>query len=384
MTDRPPRLLYLIPEDWNVCTHRLPLVRTAREAGFETTVVTRVRDHAAPIRETGADLIPMRMQRGYHGPLAEAAGLRDLVDIYRRVRPDIVHHVTPKSVLYGSIVARITRVPCVVNALAGLGSVYTSTGRRAALRRKAVSFAFRTLLRGRGSHLIVQNRDDRIFFHDIIGLPKSAITMIRGAGVDIDLFSPAPREPEPPIRFAVVTRLLGDKGIRETVEAARILCCRRDDVRIVIAGDGDPFNPVSISDEEIAAWSRDGVVEMAGRVDDVAGLLHTCHAALLPSYREGLPKALLEAAACGLPLIATDVPGCREICHDGVNGLLIPSRDVDGIVTAVEKMAGDPEMRRRMGEASRRMAVADFSQELVNERTIALYRERLADRPRRD
>jgi len=384
MSERPHRLLILIPEDWNVCTHRLPLVRTACEAGFETTVVTRVRDHATPIRETGADLIPMRVQRGFHGPLAEAAGLRDLVDIYRRVRPDIVHHITPKYVLYGSIAARLTRVPCVVNALAGLGTVYTSTGQRAALRRKAVSLAFRTLLRGRGSHLIVQNRDDRVFFHDIIGLPKSSITMIRGAGVDVEEFSPAPHEPEAPIRFAIVTRLLGDKGVRESVEAARILNQRRDDVRIVIAGDGDSFNPLSISDEEITAWAREGVVEMAGRVDAVADLLRTCHVGLLPSYREGLPKSLLEAAACGLPLIATDVPGCREICHDGVNGLLIPPRDVDGIVTAVERMADDPEMRRRMGEASRRMAVEEFSQELVNGRTIDLYREHLAERPRRD
>jgi len=379
MAERPRRILFFIPEDWYVCSHRLPLVRAARAEGFDVVVVTRVRDHAAPIVEAGAELVPIRLRRGFHGLRDEAAGLRELVRIYRRVRPDIVHHVTPKSVIYGSLAARLARVPCRVNALAGLGFVYTATGRRAALRRVAVSTLFRLLLGGRGTRLIVQNGDDLSFFRDEIGVSAETIAVIRGAGVDTEAFAPAAREPEPPLRVCLVARLLGDKGVREAVAAARVLRERRDDVRLLLVGRNDPVNPASIADDELAAWRADGIVELTGHVEDVPALLRTCHAALLPSYREGLPKSLLEAAACGLPVIATDVPGCREICRDGVNGLLIPPRDVDGIVAAVERLADDRELRHRLGAASRRLAVDDFSEALVAERTVALYRELLGE-----
>lgn len=373
------RILFFIPEDWYLCSHRLPLVRGAIAAGLDATVVTRVRDHAGPIEATGAELVPIRLRRGFHGLGEEAAGLRELIGVYRRVRPDIVHHVTPKSVIYGMLAARLSGAPCRVNALAGLGFVYTATGLRAKLRRWAVSTTFRVQLRGRGSRLIVQNDDDRAFFRDVIGVPDPSIAVIRGAGVDIDAFRPAGAEPPGPVRVCLVARLLGDKGVREAVAAARLLAARRDDVRILLVGRNDPVNPASIGDAELAAWAREGVVDVVGHVEDVPALLRTCHAALLPSYREGLPKSLLEAAACGLPIVATDVTGCREICREDVNGLRVPPRDPEAIARAIKILADDPQRRRRYGEASRRIVVAEFSDALVAEQTVALYLDLLGE-----
>lgn len=374
---RRSRILYLIPEDWYVCSHRLPLLRAAVAAGHEVAVATRVADHAGPILETGAELVPIRQRRGFGGPVREFAGLRELIGVYRRVRPDLVHHVTPKSVIFGTLAARAARVPCVVNAMAGLGFVFTSTSARARLLSGPITLALRVLLRGRRTRLIVQNADDAAFFRDRIGVPPGAIATIRGAGVDVRAFAPAPAEPPGPLRVVLVARMLGDKGIHEAVAAARLLRDRRPDVRILLAGRGDPDNPAAIAPRQLDGWAREGVVEVLGHVEDVAALLRSCHVALLPSYREGLPKSLLEAAACGLPIVAADVPGCREICREGVNGLLVPARSAEPIAAAIARLADDPALRRAMGDASRRLAVAEFAEEIVVAATTALYADLL-------
>ncbi|MBK9304869.1 MAG: glycosyltransferase family 4 protein [bacterium] len=374
---RRARILFLIPEDWYVCSHRLPLLRGAAAAGHEVVVATRVADHAGPILATGAELVPIKQRRGFRGPLQELAGLRELIGVYRRQRPDLVHHVTPKSVIFGTLAARAARVPCVVNAMAGLGFVFTSSSAKARLLSGPITLALRVLLRGRRTRLIVQNADDAAFFRDRIGVPSAAVATIRGAGVDVRAFAPAPAEPPGPLRVVLVARMLGDKGIHEAVAAARLLRDRRDDIRILLAGRGDPENPAAIAQEQLDAWAAEGVVEVLGHVQDVTALLRSCHVALLPSYREGLPKSLLEAAACGLPIVAADVPGCREICRDGVNGLLVPARSAAPIAAAIERLADDPALRRAMGAASRRLAVDEFAEEIVVAATMALYAELL-------
>ena len=377
-----PHVLFFIPEDWYLCSHRLPLLRGARAMGCDVTAATRVRDHAQPILETGAVLEPLQLRRGYRGLVHEVSGLRQLIGVYRRVRPDLVHHVTPKSVIYGSIAARFAGVPCVVNAMAGLGFVYTSRAFAARLLSPVFTLALRLLLRRHGARLIVQNDDDLAFFRDHIRVPEESIVLIRGAGVDVELFSPADTEPPGPLRAVLVARMLSDKGIRETIAAARLLKERgRDDIRIVLAGRVDTENPAGIPRNELAAWHAEGIVEVLGHIDDVPGLLRSCHMALLPSYREGLPKSLLEAAACGLPIVAADVTGCREICLDGVNGLLVPPRTSAPIADALVALADDPDRRLRFGRESRRLAVDDFAERIVTERTMAVYRELLKDRP---
>ncbi|MBK7704105.1 MAG: glycosyltransferase family 4 protein [bacterium] len=343
------RVLFLIPEDWVVCSHRLPLLRAAVAAGHEVFIATRVVDHAGPILETGAELIPLGFRRGFRGPRHELAGLRELIRIYRRVRPDLVHHVTPKSVIFGTLAARMTRVPCIVNAMTGLGFVFTSGSVLAHLMSAPIALMLRVLLRGPGSSLIVQNADDVVFFRDRLGVPAGNVVLIRGAGVNVRDFTPAASEPDGTLRVVLMARMLADKGINEVVAAARLLRARRTDVRILLAGRIDIENPAGIAPPQLAAWSDEGVVDVLGHVDDTAGLLRSCHVALLPSYREGLPKSLLEAAACGLPIVAADVPGCREICIDGVNGILVPARQAEPIAAAIGRLVDDPALAAPWG-----------------------------------
>lgn len=337
-------------------------------------MVTRVKDHGAAIEAAGATLVPTGLRRGFQNPVAEIKGLIDLIRIYRRLKPDLVHHVTPKSSLFGSCAAWFAGVPGVINALAGLGYLYTSSGLKARILRPAVTQAFRVLL-GRGrSRVIVQNVDDREFFSEVIGIDPGQVVLIQGSGVDTTEFKPAEPPPSQKIRVCLVARMIWEKGIRETVEAARRMARIRDDIEFILVGDSDTESPSGVPVEDLRAWDEEGLITWAGRVNDVPAQLNSCHMALLPTYREGFPKTLLEAAACGLPIIATDVTGCREICHDGINGLLIEPRDPDSIVEAVARLADDPGLRSRFGQESRRLVETRFSEEIVVAQTMELYR----------
>jgi len=338
-------------------------------------VVTRVKDHGETIEAAGAELVPTRLRRGFRNPVSEFLGLINLVRIYQRRKPDLVHHVTPKSSLFGSFAAWLTGVPGVVNALAGLGYLFASRGLTARILRPAVSLAFRFLL-GRGrSRVIVQNEDDLAFFSDVIGIDSEKVVLIRGSGVDISEFRPGNSLPTEKIRVCLVARMIWEKGIRETVAAARKMMARRDDIEFILVGASDTESPSGVPEEDLRAWHEEGIITWLGHVDDVASLLTSCHVALLPTYyKEGFPKSLLEAAACGLPVVATDVTGCRDICRDGVNGLLIPPRDTDAIVEAVMRLADEPDLRVRFGQESRRLVETRFSEEIVVEQTMALYR----------
>jgi len=337
-------------------------------------VVTRVRDHGSEIEAAGAELVPTRLRRGFRNPVSEIMGLIALVRTYRRRKPDLVHHVTPKSSLFGSVAAWLTGVPGVVNALAGLGYLFASPGMKARILRPPVSLAFRFFL-GRGhSRVVVQNEDDRAFFSDVIGIDSKKVVLIRGSGVDTSEFRPGGPLPSDKIRVCLVARMIWEKGIREAVTAARRMKENRQDIEFILVGASDTESPSGVPEENLRAWHEEGIITWLGHVDDVATLLTSCHLALLPTYREGFPKSLLEAAACGLPLVATDVTGCREICQDGVNGLLIRPRDPDAIVDGVIRLADDPDLRVRFGRESRRLVETHFAEEIVVEQTMDLYR----------
>jgi len=367
------KLLFVVTEDWYFCSHRLALARAALEAGFDVTVATRVAHHAEAIRGAGIGLVALVMRRRGIHPLRELATLRELVALYRRECPDIVHHVAMKPVIYGSVAARLARVPVVVNALAGLGFVFTSSGARAALLRPFVRYALAKLLSASRAHVIVQNPDDRAVVAGL-GMAAERIHVIRGSGVDIDAFSPSP-EPDAPVVVTMVSRMLWDKGVGDLVAAARHLRARGELPRIVLAGTPDPENPATIAEHRLRAWHDEGLVEWRGHCADVAALWGESHVAVLPSHREGLPKALLEAGACGRPLIATDVPGCREVVEEGVNGFLVPARDPLALADRIARLAGDADLRRQMGVRARQRIVECFAQARVVNETLALYRD---------
>ena len=371
-----PKLLYFITEDWYFCSHRLPLALAAQVAGYDVAVVTRVNEHGEAIRRAGIRLIPFNLSRQSMNPLSEMAVLARLAVIYRKERPDLVHHVAMKPVLYGSLAARLSGVPYVVNALAGMGYVFSSDQLMSRLLRPAIGKAFRMLLSSGRSRLILQNTDDCDLFVRKRYINEDRIRLIRGSGVDTAVFSPTP-EPAGISLVMLTSRMLWDKGIKEFVEAARQLKTRGVEARFVLVGDSDPHNPSAIPNEQLTAWQEEGVIEWWGRRDDMPAVLAQAHIVCLPSYREGLPKVLLEAASCGRPIIATDTPGCREVVRNGENGLLVPVRSTVELSDAIQSLIENPELRQKMGVRGREIAMNEFPVGKVVAETMMVYRELL-------
>ena len=373
-----PRLLFVAGDDGFFLSHRMPIARAARDAGFAVAVACPVADHAKSIRAEGMRVLAIPLTRGRISPLADLGTLAALVRICRAERPDIVHAVAMKPVLYGSAAARLAGVPAVVGALTGLGYVFSSSDIKARMLRPLVRRALRWALGDRRSTCIVQNPDDAAFVAGL-GIERRLIAVIPGSGVDTKRFAPSP-EPEGPVRVAMVSRLLWDKGVREFVEAARLARARNPNLRFALIGAADEGNPAAVPLAQLEGWQAEGVVDWQGHRDDIPAVWRESHIAVLPSYREGLPKALLEAASCGRPMVAADAPGSREIARDGESGLLVPPRDSAALAAAILRLADDPAMRARLGTAGRALVESEFSEERIAAETLALWR-RLLDSP---
>ena len=370
MQNARPRLLFLVTEDWYFMLHRLPMAFAAQRAGYDVHVACRVGDNGADIAAHGFTLHPLDWRRGSLNPLHVASILRQVRALYRRIKPDIVHHVALQPVLVGSLAAfgfPVRRV----NAFAGLGYVFVSRSLRARALRPVIVALLRFLLNDRRSAVVVENLDDRAAL-DAIGIEEERLNIVSGSGIDVDKMKPLP-EPEGEVTAAFVGRLLDDKGVRPLIAAFELLrgCGQR--LRLLIAGEGDPANPASISQAEIDGWKARSGIEMLGHVAGIQRVWERAHIAVLPSRREGLPVSLLEASAFGRPLVATDVPGCREIARHGVNGFLVPADDPSALSGALAVLERDPELRRRFGEASRRIVENEFSSARVGQQIVALY-----------
>ncbi len=375
-----PRLLFLVTEDWFFRSHRLPMARAAQAAGFEVHVATHVTDadHRHAIAAEGFTLHPMPSWRRSLKPWHALAQIRRIRALYHDLRPDIVHHIAIMPVLLGSIAAEAAPVGGTVNSLTGLGYIFTSQDWRARLLRPFVGLGMRMLLNREHAVTVVQNEDDR---QELValGLVRADHTaLIRGSGVDIDHFTPILEPHNPPFVAAYVGRMLEDKGVAALVDAHRRLRDHEPPVRLILAGAPDPKNPSSIDADRLRAWDAEPGIEWWGQVDDVRRVWAECHVAVLPSRREGLPKSLMEAAACGRALVATDVPGCREVVQDGHNGLLVPPDDPVALAAALSRLAKDPANRRRLAANSRGMVVGQLCETAVTADIQALYRARLA------
>jgi glycosyltransferase involved in cell wall biosynthesis len=378
MADR-PRLLYLVTEDWYFVSHRLALARAAMAAGFEVAVATRVRTAAAPIEAAGVRLFPLQhLSRSSFNPWREWRALAEITALYRRWQPAIVHHVAAKPVIYGGLAARRAGVTSVVSALAGLGFLYASSGARARLMRPLALAAYRSALRHPAGRLVVQNPDDAAVVSAERLIEAERVQLIEGSGVDTRRFVPA-AEPEGIVTVILAGRMLWDKGVGEFVAAAETLKRRGVAVRCVLVGDSDPENPAAIPRSVLDGWMREGGVEWWGLRTDMVDVMRRAHVVCLPSYREGLPKVLLEAAASGRALIATDVPGCRQVVVDRETGLLVPPRDSDALAGAISALVHDAELRRRCGANARRLVVARFGDERVHRQMVDLYQAVLSE-----
>lgn len=374
---RRPRLLFLVTEDWYFCSHRIPIAREAKRQGYEVLVATRVERHGEQIVSEGFKLIPLRMRRQSRNPLSELSAIMEIIGIYRREKPDIVHQVAIKPVIYGSLAALIAGVPHVVNAMAGMGYVFISSQLKAKLLRPVIRAAFKLLLNRVNSRLILQNQDDKAMFIGSQLVSDKRITIIRGSGVDTNIFQQMPESEGPPL-VLLASRMLWDKGVDEFVKAARLLKAGGVGASFVLVGDTDAHNPAAIPVEQLAAWHTEGHVEWWGRHDDMLQVLAHSHIVCLPSYREGLPKVLLEAASCGRPIVTTDTNGCREVVRHGENGFLVPVRSTLELADAIKLLIEDPDLRKRMGTRGREIVVQEFAVEQVVAETLAAYKELLA------
>lgn len=379
------KILFFANTEWYLYNFRLGLARYLRAAGHEVVMVSPPGKYGPRLEAEGFRWIPVDMQRRSFNPLREGRLVHQLAQVYRREQPAIAHHFTLKCVIYGSLAARLAGVPRVVNAIAGLGYVFASTRLRTRLLlRPAVRQLLRLVCSRKGSAVIVQNPVDKGFVRGLGLPPQVRVALIPGSGVDTTRFAPASKpsaQPGAPVTVLFVGRLLYDKGIRDFVEmAARCTHAGNRAVRYMVAGDPDPGNPVSVSPEELARWKARGSIDFLGHVGDMPGLLATADIVVLPSRTEGAPRSLIEAAASAVPIVATDIPGCREVVTDGSNGFLVPWNDVDALTAAVQRLAEDDALRLRMGAAGRQLALRKLDEQIVCARTRDVYRSILAPR----
>lgn len=370
MQTESPLILYLVTEDWYFLSHRLPMARAAQQAGYRVHVATRVGKGGAAIEGLGFTLHPIMWERGSTNPFNLVANIGQVRALYKKLRPDLAHHVGLQPSVVGSLAA-VGLPIALLNALTGLGFAFTSRDLKAAFLRPFMSLLLRLLLMRRGVSALVQNPDDNAALRSL-GVDPAKIDIIPGSGVDTHALKPLP-EPGGEVSIAFVGRLLDDKGIRPLVAAHELMRRQGQQVRLLIAGDPDPANPASIPTGEIERWRHLPDVEVLGHVADIEAVWARSHIAVLPSRREGLPKGLLEAAAHGRPIVATDVPGCREIARHGHNAFLVPVDDPAPLAGALTVLARDPALRRRMGAAGRAMVEREFSSDLIGREIVAIY-----------
>jgi glycosyltransferase involved in cell wall biosynthesis len=360
----------LVTEDWYFCSHRLQLACAARDAGYDVGVVTQVTRHGEMIERAGLKLFPIPFSRSGRQPLQDLRTTAAINRIYRAEKPQLVHHVSMKPILYGALAARVSGVPRVINAYTGLGFLF-SDSRRARALRGLLTRVWRPLLGSERCWSIVQNPDDMALLEKCGWLQSGRTTLIPGSGVDTNAFHPTDEVKGMPC-VVLAARMLWDKGVGEFVAAARQLRTSGVQARFVLVGEPDPENPRSVKTEDLQRWQGQGDVEWWGRREDMAEVLRQAHVVCLPSYREGLPKVLLEAMASARAIVATDVPGCREVVRYGENGLLVPPRDSGALAAAIKELLSLRD-RRAMGRCGRRMVEEHFSIDRVIADTLLLY-----------
>lgn len=373
------KILFVVNAPEFFLSHRLPLALAARATGYEVHVATADGAAVETIRGWGLRHHRLPIARSSQNPVTELGSVWALVRLFRRLRPDLVHLVTIKPVLYGGMAARLAGVPAVVAAVSGLGTVFVAQSRMARARRGLVSVLYRLAFRQKRLAVIFQNPDDRDGLLTIGALEPRHVRMIRGSGVNLADY-PMVVEPRGTPVVVMAARLLRDKGAFEFVEAARLLRERGVAVVMRLIGAPDPGNPTSVTEAELKAWADEEIVELPGFRTDIAQQYAAANIVCLPSfYGEGLPRTLVEAAACGRAVVTTDHPGCRDAIRPDETGLLVPVKDASALADALQALIEAPERRMHMGAAGRRLAEEVFSIEKIAEQHLAIYRELLLD-----
>ena len=368
------RLVFVVTEDWFFASHFLPMARAAVGMGLAVTVVTRVREHRAIIEATGARVVALEAERSSLNPMAAGYAAGQLAAILKAVGADIVHCIALRAILVGGTAAAMAGIPARIYALTGLGLIGARGDAAGRMARLGLRHLIRGPLASTRTRFLFENPDDAI----ALGLDPAdtAVTIVGGAGVDPEVLRPAPLPPGPPLRVAIVARMLWSKGIDTAVEAVRIARSQGAAVELSLYGAPDVSNRRAIPEATLREWSRDGVA-WHGPTRDVARVWAEHHVGCQPSRGgEGLPRTLLEAAACGRALLTTDVPGCRTLVRDGIEGLLVPPGDASALAAGLVRLTADPALPARMGEAARRRILeGGFTEEAVARAVCGIYAE---------
>ncbi|WPD21308.1 MAG: glycosyltransferase family 4 protein [Candidatus Electrothrix scaldis] len=367
------KIIFFANTDWYLYNFRLGLARSLREQEAEVLMISPPGEYGEQLQAEGFRWIPLPMNRRSLNPFREIQLLYHICSIYKHEQPDMVHSFTIKSVVYGSLAAQFAGIKKRIHAVTGLGHVFISQSLRARLLRPLVKSLLRLALRGKESRLILQNSDDRDLFLQHKLVSSERITIIRGSGVDTQRFAPVQRKQKGKFRVLLAARLLWEKGIREYIEAAQFLSHRRDELEFLLAGAADPGNPSAVPEQDIRNWHRDGLITALGHVENMQELMSRVDLMVLPSWREGTPRGLLEAAAMGLPIITTDAPGCREVVEHEENGFLVPVRDAAALAEKIEYLLDNPATCLDFGKAGRDKVEKEFAQEIVFRQTWDVY-----------
>jgi len=361
--------------DWYVFNFRRPLIKELIASGFDVMVLAPRGMYFERLRGEGIKCIEAPLnRRGYVG-IADAISLIRLFLIYRRERPAAVHHFTMHAALFGMLCAKLACVPHRINAITGMGYFFTREERQIVLLGRLVRPLLRWLFTGKNTHVIVQNKVDYSFFlkHRVCS-PKN-LHLIYGSGINVHDYEVRNRGVKRgETRVLMASRLLVDKGVREYIEASQSHRFKESGVRFFLAGEPDSGNPSSISQQEITSWKNLANFTYLGYIEEMSELMQTVDIFVLPSYREGLPRSLLEAAACELPIVTTDVPGCNEVVIHEVNGLLVPARSVEPLGEAIEKLVLAPSLQKQYGRVGRERVAELFSEAMVLEKTLKIYK----------
>lgn len=366
------KLLLVVNVDWFFLSHRLPIALEGVKRGWDVYILTKDTGKFDEIKKHGLKPINLDVERSGKNVLREFRVISSLVKVYRDINPDVVHHVTMKISIYGSIAARKAGIKKVVNAISGLGFNFTAD--RKSLTQKVILQLMRHAFRNRGLTFIFQNPDDLDMFQQLGLAENNQSVLIKGSGVDLDEFKKSPQPGRDKLRFVMTARMLRDKGVGEYINAAT-------SVEKELPGKGewqlvgglDPENPAGYTESELNILLKETPVEWLGYRSDIADILANANVMVLPSYREGLPKSLIEAAAIGRPIITTDTVGCRECVDDEVNGFLVPVQDSEKLAQSMIKLLNDADLREKMGDASRKKAEQEFSIRSVLDKTFELY-----------
>ncbi|HMM75127.1 MAG TPA: glycosyltransferase family 4 protein [Gammaproteobacteria bacterium] len=364
-------LLYVVTEDWYFWSHRVDLACAARRAGYRVLVATRCGALRARIEARGLECVDLPFERSLRHPLRDLRLLFALDALIARERPVLVHLVALKPILLAALALWRRPRTRFVHALTGMGYLFSSSDGLARHLQRAVRPLLRAILMRPNSHAIVQNEEDLRLLAGL-GVPAAQATLIRGAGVDLSHYAPQPEASGPPL-VLLAARMLRDKGIAEFLAAAPRVRARHPEARCVLVGGVDPDNPAAYGASELEAAAQAAGVEWWRHREDMAPVYAQATVVCLPSYREGLPKVLLEAAASARALVATDVPGCRDVCRPDVSGLLVPARDAEALAEAISTLLSDPALRARLAQGARALVEREFSADAVHAATLALY-----------